>query len=168
MINMLRFCIFFVLLGNYQFVNADSVVESEFAKFFNESLTSYKEDKVYITLHNSTKQDDQIVVDGTSDEIQTTIKFTVKAIKQILVLKLPESGYSDDGTFDEACKNDDVFVAGYNVKPAINISELTFRLRSRCIDERKRLLVWAKTSNGQYYMGRIKFFNYAAHQSNNW
>jgi len=159
------FCLFF---GLSQPVFSESVVKSEFSKFFKEPLTTYKEKNIEISILNGKKQNDVIVVDGTTRQIQITLTFNIKSIEKILVLKLPESGYSDDGTFDQSCQNDDTFVAGYNVDPSINISELTFRMRSRCIDKPKRLLVWVKTSNGQFFMGKTKFFTYASHESNNW
>jgi len=155
---------FFLLLALFfsaQSIYAQTKLEKEFMRFFEgkEYGSSYWPKNVKINVDEDYSH---------SAEITITIELDLKSVEKVLVLKVPESGYDDEGFYSEECRNDYVFVAGYTIDPTKNISEIGFRMRSRCIRERTRLVVWVRTSDGKYYQGTKTFRTYASHETLSW
>ncbi len=157
---LIRFCLFLWLLIFAQFTFAENPLTKEYKRFFNE-----KEYIIYRTKDVIINVDEDY---SNSAAISVTIEFNLKDVEKVLVLKVPESGYSDEGFFTPECKDDYVFVAGYTVDPTKNISEISFRMRSRCLGERKRLVVWVRTAEGKYYNGTKRFRVYTADETLHW
>ncbi len=153
---------FYLFLGGLfftQFALAENPLTKEYKRFFNEQeYAGYWSKNVNISVDEDT----------VSEEIPIKIKFNLKAVEKVLVLKVPESGYDDEGFYSRECRDDYVFVAGYTIDPTKNVSEISFRMRSRCLGERKRLVVWVRTSNGKYYQGTKTFRAYASHETLYW
>jgi len=164
----IQLLIFGLLLCSCQTVISKTPTQVEFNKFFKESIKDYKENQIKISIHSETIQNGQSAVDATIDQIQVTLTFDIQNIEKVLVLKVPESEYWDDGTLNKDCRDDYVFIAGYNIEPEKNVTEITFRMRSRCLHERVRLLVWGKDKKGEYYLGQKTFRTYASHETIHW
>jgi len=157
---LIHFCLFLWLSVYMQITFAENSLTKEYKRFFNEKdYVIYKSGKIKINVDEDYSN---------SAAISVTIEFDLKGAEKILVLKVPESGYSDEGFYTQECRDDYVFVAGYTIEPTKNISEISFRMRSRCLGERTRIVVWAKTSNGKYYQGIKTFRIYAAHETLYW
>ena len=146
----------------FQIVFAATPIETEFMKFFNvdEYGATHKQENVKINVDRA---------DNLSpSSIQVDLKFDLKAVEKVLILKIPESGYNDSGGFYKPCRDDDVFIAGYTLDPGSNVSELSLRMRSRCGKDRIRLLVWVRVLSGEYYLGKITFHAYVGDQLPYW
>jgi len=158
---LMSFCLLLVLFFSVQSIYAEIKLEKEFIKFFKgkEYGGSYWHKNVTINADEDYSR---------SAEITITIEFNLKGVEKVLVLKVPESGYDDEGFYSKECRDDYVFVAGYTINPSKNVSKIIFRMRSRCIQERVRLVVWVKTSDGKYYQGTKTFRTYASHDTLYW
>ncbi len=167
--NFIRLNLFVFLILTIHPTIAGTPVEAEFNKFFNAPLKSYQHSNVKVNVDNQDWQDGEIAVTNMSnDQMQITVGFTLKSVEKVLILKLPESGYDLDGSIDEKCQNDYIFVAGYSMDPTANITELTFRMRSHCGGGPHTIVAWVRTANGQYYLGNRTFFAFTADGVNSW
>ena len=139
-----------LLLFTVQTVVAVTPLESEFMKFFNTKfvVADYEEENITVTHTGG------MIADV---EMRINIKLNLNAVEKVLVLKIPESGYDDVGEFNKDCSRTLVFIGGYTLDPKVNTTELNLSMRSLCGQAPNRLLVWARTSNGKYYLGRLTF-----------
>jgi len=149
------FKLFVLLVLSVQPVFAVTPIETEFIKFFN--VDSY-----YPLTRAKNVSITYIGGSGADIAMQIEIKFNLKAVEKVLVLKVPESGYNHEGVLNKTCRDEPVFVAGYTFDPDINVSELGLRMRSRCGQRQNRILVWVRTSNNEYYVGTLTFHEYAS------
>jgi len=160
---LISFTLYILLTSCAQTVPTETPVQAEFRKFFKESLKTYRQDNVKINVDNQDWQNGEVAItDMSNDQIQMTVQLNLKSVEKVLVLKLPESGYNADGSISKACRDDYIFVAGYSIDPDINISELTFRMRSRCNGGPHRVVAWVRTSDGKFYLGDRTFFAFTA------
>jgi len=146
--------LFLLLIVSAQSVYAVTPLDEEFMKFFNTKyvVALYESDKVIVTVDRA----DNLTV----REIPVDLEFQLKAVEKVLVLKIPESGYDNEGRFYKGCLGDNIFVAGYKFDPTINVTQLKLRMRTRCGSAPIRLLIWVRTSDGKYYLGTKTFHAY--------
>jgi len=142
--------LFILLLFTAQLVFATTPLDAEFMKFFNTkyAVAVYETENVAVT-HKS-----GMVADL---EMRINIKLNLKSVEKVLVLKIPESGYDDVGGFNKDCTRNPIFIGGYTLNPSANVTELNLSMRSLCGQAPNRLLVWVRTSDGKYYLGKLTF-----------
>jgi len=115
-------------------------VKNEFHKFFGESLPEVIQAKQVDLIVEKTQE--------MPDQIPIKMQFNVSGVDKVLLLKVPSNGYSNEGQYFESCKNEPVYIAGFNFKKNTNVTELETRLKTSCVAHQVILMMWVKTDSG--------------------
>jgi len=152
-----------LLMMPVQSAFAASPIESAFMDFFNtkEYGALSKRANVSIVHSGGMVADAEMQIDlgfklKADAEMQIDLGFKLKGVEKVLVLKIPNSGYDNYGSLNKSCRDEPVFIAGYNLDPGADVSNLSLRMRSQCGQSLIRL-VWVRTAKGDYYRGYIEF-----------
>ena len=118
------------------------LVKSEFQKFFGEPVPEViQSQKVDLATAKVAEMPEQIPV---------TMRFDIKGVERVLLLKVPSNGYSRDGLHYTACEQEPVYIAGYTINANANLSEMETRISTQCIAHQVILMMWVKTNQGYY------------------
>jgi len=126
-------------------------VEVAFEKFFGQSISKTE-------AHISGVE---IIGEEISDQpkfgIPITLKFDAKNVEKVLLLNAGGNNYSYDGLYFKKCANEPVTVFSYIKKTKNHPKKLKVKMRTECVRHQIVLLLWVKTTNGDFYRASFPF-----------
>lgn len=126
-----------------------TTIESAFQSFYGEPMKLVLGNKEVKIIVNSIEEDSAV--------IPLKMVFDLPLVEKVLLLKLKNTGYANNGYYNNECAGEPLFIAAYTLDPQKNISQLETRMRTYCGSDTITLLLWAKTKDGRYYSNSVTF-----------
>jgi len=123
-------------------------VEVAFEKFIGQSISKTE---AYIS-------GVEIIGEKISERPKSGMPITLKFdVEKVLLLNAGGNNYSYDGLYFKKCANEPVTVFKYTEVTKIYPKKLKINMRTECIRHQIVLLLWVKTTNGDFYRASFPF-----------
>jgi len=147
----LSFLILTVAISDEERSGYSPRVEAAFQKFFGSSVDKAESfiDGVEIIGENFIEHPSGILI---------TLKFNIdKNVEKVLLLNAGGNHYTYSGQYDEECAKEPVTVFSYIEKTKNYPKKLRVRMKTKCTQHLVTLLLWVKTTNGDFYRANFQF-----------